>query len=68
MMIVMDGLTAIREIRQRELSGKLTRQYVIALTGNAREAQIEQAMEAGMDAGRSCSTLFDGRMLMCGWG
>lgn len=48
---VMDGLTAVREIRSAEKNGTLARQMVIALTGNARQAQIDTAMEAGMDDG-----------------
>lgn len=49
-MPVMDGLTCIREIRQREAEGVLEgRLPVFALTGNARQGQIDQALEAGMD-------------------
>jgi len=49
-MPVMDGLTAVREIRRMESSGELpVRNKVVALTGNAREGQIESAREAGMD-------------------
>ncbi|WVQ79030.1 hypothetical protein IAT38_001122 [Cryptococcus sp. DSM 104549] len=48
-MPVMDGLTAIEEIRQSEAAGTLGRNMVIALTGNARQGQIDQAMAAGMD-------------------
>jgi CheY-like chemotaxis protein len=47
----MDGLTAIKEIRQREIQGVLSKQLVIALTGNARPAQIDEARKAGMDDG-----------------
>ena len=47
----MDGLTAVREIRDAERAGTLSPQMVIALTGNARQGQIDQAMEAGMDDG-----------------
>ncbi len=47
----MDGLTAVREIRASEASGILTRNIVIALTGNARQGQIDQALAAGMDDG-----------------
>ena len=50
-MPIMDGLTAVREIRSAEAAGTLSRQMVIALTGNARQGQIDQAMEAGMDDG-----------------
>jgi len=49
----MDGLTAVREIREAERAGTLSPQMVIALTGNARQGQIDQAMEAGMDDGES---------------
>lgn len=48
---VMDGLTAIRQIRASEKAGSLARNMVIALTGNARQGQIDQALEAGMDDG-----------------
>lgn len=48
-MPVMDGLTAVRHIREAEEKGALRPQLVIALTGNARQAQIDQAIEAGMD-------------------
>jgi CheY-like chemotaxis protein len=48
---VVDGLMAVWEIREEETSRKLTQQHVIALTWNAREAQIEQAMKVGTDAG-----------------
>lgn len=54
-MPVMDGLTAVRHIREAEALGTLPPQLVIALTGNAREGQINQAVEAGMDEGRRCS-------------
>jgi CheY-like chemotaxis protein len=47
----MDGLTAVREIREAERAGTLSPQMVIALTGNARQGQIDQAMESGMDDG-----------------
>ncbi|WWC68787.1 uncharacterized protein I206_102722 [Kwoniella pini CBS 10737] len=48
-MPVMDGLTAIKELREAEKSGSLSRNMVIALTGNARQGQIDQALAAGMD-------------------
>ncbi|WWC73350.1 uncharacterized protein I206_107317 [Kwoniella pini CBS 10737] len=48
-MPVMDGLTAVKRIRGKEESGVYSRQLVIALTGNARQGQIDQAMAAGMD-------------------
>lgn len=50
---VMDGLSAVREIRAAEQKGTLGRQMVVALTGNARQGQIDQAIEAGMDDGES---------------
>lgn len=48
-MPVMDGLTAITEIRKLEQAGQLHRSYVLALTGNARQAQIDDAVAHGMD-------------------
>lgn len=36
-----------------EKTGTLARNMVIALTGNARQGQIEQALQAGMDDGES---------------
>ncbi|CAK9786228.1 hypothetical protein CC85DRAFT_260792 [Cutaneotrichosporon oleaginosum] len=48
-MPVMDGLTAIRHIRDAERRGILRPQLVIALTGNARQGQIDQAKAAGMN-------------------
>jgi CheY-like chemotaxis protein len=53
----MDGLTAVREIRSAEMAGTLSRNMVIALTGNARQGQIDQALAAGMD---------DGELIMLG--
>lgn len=50
-MPVMDGLTAVRHIRAEEAKGVIPPQLVIALTGNARQGQIDQAREAGMDDG-----------------
>jgi len=47
----MDGLTAVREIRAAEAAGTLARNMIVALTGNARQGQIDQAMAAGMDDG-----------------
>jgi CheY-like chemotaxis protein len=59
MIPVMDGLTAIKEIRAAEEAGTLRRNMVIALTGNARQGQIDQALDAGMDDGEcdSASTI-----------
>ncbi len=48
-MPVMDGLTAIREIRRVELEGSLPRTPVIMLTANALPDQIAAAVEAGAD-------------------
>ncbi|KAL7418688.1 hypothetical protein Q5752_006371 [Cryptotrichosporon argae] len=49
-MPVMDGLTAIKHIREAEAAGSQERQLVIALTGNARQQQVDTALQAGMDA------------------
>ncbi|KAF8312814.1 hypothetical protein DL93DRAFT_2168193 [Clavulina sp. PMI_390] len=44
------GYAAAREIRKMESEGVFAqRNYVIALTGNARSAQIQSARDAGMD-------------------
>ncbi|WVQ95071.1 hypothetical protein IAU59_002164 [Kwoniella sp. CBS 9459] len=48
-MPIMDGLTAVRTIREQESSGQLARNAVVALTGNARQGQIDEAKAAGMD-------------------
>ncbi|GAA6012808.1 hypothetical protein JCM10207_005367 [Rhodosporidiobolus poonsookiae] len=49
-MPVMGGLEAIRHIRERERSGDLQRRYpVCAVTGNAREAQKQDCLQAGFD-------------------
>lgn len=47
----MDGLTAVRQIRKMEASGELPggHNWIFALTGNAREGQIENIRNAGMD-------------------
>lgn len=50
-MPIMDGLTALKHLRDAEEAGSLSRQLVIALTGNARQGQIDQAISAGMDDG-----------------
>ena len=52
---VMDGFEAVRQIRRDEASGVMERSLVIALTGNARQGQIDQALESGMDEG-TCLT------------
>jgi CheY-like chemotaxis protein len=46
----MDGLTAVRQLRKEEKEQGLKRNLVIALTGNAREQQIQNALDSGMDA------------------
>ncbi|GMK54509.1 hypothetical protein CspeluHIS016_0110950 [Cutaneotrichosporon spelunceum] len=48
-MPVMDGLTTIRHIRDAEVRGILRPHLVLALTGNARQGQIDQALAAGMN-------------------
>ncbi|KAG8934383.1 hypothetical protein FRC01_003340 [Tulasnella sp. 417] len=49
-MPVMDGHTATREIRRLESEGVLPlRNRIIALTGNARQGQVEASLQAGMD-------------------
>ncbi|GAA5995875.1 uncharacterized protein JCM10292_004800 [Rhodotorula paludigena] len=49
-MPVMGGLEAIKELRQRERSGEFRRRYpVCAVTGNARDAQQAECLEAGFD-------------------
>lgn len=50
-MPVMDGLTALIHIRAAETEGALLPQIVIAVTGNARQGQIDQAVQAGMNDG-----------------
>ncbi|BGP46992.1 hypothetical protein JCM10450v2_002844 [Rhodotorula kratochvilovae] len=50
-MPIMDGLSATRAIRQAERDGERPgRQRIVGVTGNARAAQKEAALEAGMDA------------------
>ena len=49
-MPVMDGYTATRHIRERELEQGLTRLPIVALTANAFDEDARQAEEAGMDA------------------
>jgi CheY-like chemotaxis protein len=46
----MDGLTAVKQLRKEEKELGLRRNLVIALTGNAREQQRQNALDAGMDA------------------
>jgi CheY-like chemotaxis protein len=46
----MDGLTAVRKIRELEASGMLRgRIPVIGVTANVRQQQIQTAILAGMD-------------------
>lgn len=53
----MDGITAVKNIRQGEQDNPTwERQLVIALTGNARQGQIDHAQQSGMDDGE-CSIL-----------
>ncbi|MFN3520727.1 MAG: ATP-binding protein [Phenylobacterium sp.] len=49
-MPVMDGLSAVREIRAREAASGRRRTPVIALTANAMTHQIAELRSAGMDA------------------
>ncbi len=48
-MPVMDGLTAIREIRAREQAGTRDRIPIISLTANAMPHQVEACLDAGAD-------------------
>ena len=49
-MPIMDGLTCIKRIRERQSSGEIiTHIPVIAVTANARSEQIALSIEAGMD-------------------
>ncbi|MCP9032878.1 response regulator, partial [Klebsiella sp. SWET4] len=48
-MPVMDGLTALKEIRRLEAERGLRRTPVIALTANAMRHQVDHLLEAGMD-------------------
>ncbi|GAA5985317.1 hypothetical protein JCM10908_002618 [Rhodotorula pacifica] len=49
-MPVMDGLTAVRELRRRERDAEISHRYpVCAVTGNAREAQRLECLNAGFD-------------------
>jgi CheY-like chemotaxis protein len=50
-MPIMDGLTCSREIRRLENIGQITRHIqIITTTANAREEQIQKAIESGADA------------------
>ncbi len=46
-MPVMDGLTATRELRQRETAGAHT--PIVALTASAMTGELNRCLEAGMD-------------------
>ncbi|USW57431.1 Putative PAS domain, signal transduction response regulator, receiver domain, CheY-like superfamily [Septoria linicola] len=49
-MPTMDGLTCIRNIRERQTNGQINGHVpVVAVTANARSEQISVAIEAGMD-------------------
>ncbi|MBS0410270.1 MAG: response regulator [Proteobacteria bacterium] len=48
-MPLMDGVTAVRRIREREAAEGLRRTPVIALTANAMLHQVEELKAAGMD-------------------
>lgn len=50
-MPVCDGLTAVGKIREYEASGVLSRKKVIALTGNARQEQLDVCRAAGFQHG-----------------
>ncbi|ORY53382.1 hypothetical protein BCR35DRAFT_310513 [Leucosporidium creatinivorum] len=49
-MPVLDGLSATRIIREREKSMNGVRTRIVGLSGNARPAQIQMGLDAGMDA------------------
>ena len=48
-MPVMDGLSATREIRNREIKSGGKPILIVGLSGNAREEQVDEAMAAGMN-------------------
>ncbi|GAA5982210.1 hypothetical protein JCM5350_007698 [Sporobolomyces pararoseus] len=49
-MPVLDGLSAVRILRQKEKTGEIARRYpCIAVTGNARQAQQDECLQAGFD-------------------
>ncbi len=48
-MPVMDGYTATRKIRNMELSGKIKRTPIIALTASVLQEDKDKCIEAGMD-------------------
>ncbi len=49
-MPVLDGIAATREIRAREIGGRLGRVPIIALTANAMREQVAACLAAGMDS------------------
>ena len=49
-MPTMDGLTCIKQIRERQQKGLINKHIpVIAVTANARPEQVHAAFDAGMD-------------------
>ncbi|KAK4931151.1 hypothetical protein LTR66_016056, partial [Elasticomyces elasticus] len=49
-MPVMDGMTCARTLREMQAAGQISRHIpIIAVTANAREEQIQNALDAGMD-------------------
>ncbi|GAA6012992.1 hypothetical protein JCM11491_000931 [Sporobolomyces phaffii] len=49
-MPVLDGLSAVRILRQKEKNGEIDRRYpCIAVTGNARQGQQDECLQAGFD-------------------
>lgn len=49
-MPIMDGIECARQIRQAQAEGKITRHVpIIAMSANARDAQVSQALQSGMD-------------------
>jgi CheY-like chemotaxis protein len=49
-MPVMDGLTCVRRIREMQHSGEVVGHVpVLAVTANARNEQVKEAVNAGMD-------------------
>lgn len=49
-MLVMDGLTCTRRIREMETNGELSGHVpIIAVSANARREQIDMAKKAGVD-------------------
>lgn len=50
-MPVCDGLTAVGRIRKHEKAGDLNRTKVIAVTGNARQEQLDGCRAAGFEHG-----------------